>query len=398
MNHEVTVSIKDFQIIEKATLTFNKGLNCIIGPSNNGKSAIFRAIMSLLYNEPGTNRIREGCNSYAVGLQMNGSTVLFQKGTKESVYKINGVVYQKPGRVQLEEVGEATGIKELNLNGKNEQLNFWYQMEKPFLLDRSETDLFRFIVDSGKDNRTTLALKDMVSDRQSKNAEVIQLEGRIAQIEDSLKTYDEELASSEYKLSVCNKLIELGPKIKQLDHIKKLIDDLESTGKELEETKHKLETYNRVLGNLNSKMGTLEELTAKTGVYKTLLDNAESYKEELEKQTLKLEKLNSYLKLDYGKGIERIINMNLLVSSLDTIKSKVKEIDTKLKVFSKYDNIKKDDISRVIDMNLLISKLLVMKNSYNNIEVDINSVKSELEDVAKKLKEFSICPLCGRPF
>ena len=397
MNNEVTVSIKDFQIIEKATLIFNKGLNCIIGPSNNGKSAIFRAIMSLLYNEPGTNRIREGCSSYAVGLQMNGSTVLFQKGTKESIYKINGIVYQKPGRVQLEEVAEATGIKELNLNGRNEQLNFWYQMEKPFLLDRSETDLFRFIVDSGKDNRTTLALKDMVSDRQTKNAEIIQLEGRIAQLEDDLKTYEEQLATSEYKISVCNKIIELGPKIKQLELMEKLCKDLETTGKELKETESKLEIYNRVLGNLNSKMGMLEELTAKTEVYKTILNNITLYKEDLNRHTNKLEKLNNYLKLDYGKNIEKVINMNILLSSLGSIRFQIENLDSKLMVFNKYSEVNKDNIDRVINMNLLISKFEVMKNSYNNIETEIEANKKDLDLVKEALGQFKICPLCNRP-
>lgn len=397
MNNEVTVSIKDFQIIEKATLTFNKGLNCIIGPSNNGKSAIFRAIMSLLYNEPGTNRIREGCSSYAVGLQMNGNTVLFQKGTKESIYKINGTIYQKPGRVQLEEVAEATGIKELNLNGRNEQLNFWYQMEKPFLLDRSETDLFRFIVDSGKDNRTTLALKDMVSDRQTKNAEVIQLEGRIAQLEDDLKTYEEQLATSEYKISVCNRIIELGPKIKQLDLMEKLCNDLESINKELKETESKLEIYNRILGNLNSKMGMLEELTAKTEVYRTILNNITTYKEDLDKHTNKLEKLNDYLKLDYGKNIERVINMNMLLSSLGSINFQIEGIDNKLSVFNKYSEVNKDNIDRVINMNLLISKFEVMKNSYNNIETEIEANKKDLDLVKEALGQFKICPLCNRP-
>lgn len=397
MNNEVTVSIKDFQIIEKATLTFNRGLNCIIGPSNNGKSAIFRAIMSLLYNEPGTNRIREGCSSYAVGLQMNGSTVLFQKGTKESIYKINGTVYQKPGRVQLEEVAEATGIKELNLNGRNEQLNFWYQMEKPFLLDRSETDLFRFIVDSGKDNRTTLALKDMVSDKQTKNAEIVQLEGRIAQLEDDLKTYEEQLATSEYKISICNKIIELGPKIKQLELMEKLYKDLENTGKELKETESKLEIYNRVLGNLNSKMGMLEELTAKTEVYKTILNNITLYKEDLDRHTNKLEKLNNYLKLDYGKSIEKVINMNMLLSSLGSIRFQIENLDNKLKVFSRYSEVNKDNIDRVINMNLLISKFEVMKNSYNNIEAEIEANKKDLYLVKEALGQFKICPLCNRP-
>ena len=41
-------SIKDFQIIKKATLEFTPGLNVIIGPSNNGKTSILKAIKAAL--------------------------------------------------------------------------------------------------------------------------------------------------------------------------------------------------------------------------------------------------------------------------------------------------------------------------------------------------------------
>ena len=45
-NHykNMQVQIKDYQIIKKAALEFIPGLNVIIGPSNNGKSSILKAI------------------------------------------------------------------------------------------------------------------------------------------------------------------------------------------------------------------------------------------------------------------------------------------------------------------------------------------------------------------
>ena len=64
MNNEFEVSIKDFQIIQNANLTFQRGLNCLIGQSNNGKSAILRAIKAAIYNYPGTTSVRLGCNNY----------------------------------------------------------------------------------------------------------------------------------------------------------------------------------------------------------------------------------------------------------------------------------------------------------------------------------------------
>ena len=105
----INLSVKDFQIIKNASLTFGPGLNAIIGQSNNGKSALFRAAKSCIYNEPGTTSIRNGCSSYAVGLQMNGHTVIYQKG-KESIYKIDGNVFQKVGRTQLPEVAGSLNI------------------------------------------------------------------------------------------------------------------------------------------------------------------------------------------------------------------------------------------------------------------------------------------------
>ena len=181
-NNDMQVSIKDFQIIKKASLTFSPGLTAIIGQSNNGKSAIFRAIKSCIYNEPGTNSVRNGCSSYAVGISMNNHTVICQKGNG-NLYKIDGQIYQKVGRTQLPEVADLLNIKQLNINNSNEQLNFWDQMEKPFLLDRSETDLFRFIVDTGKDNNITSALKTLTSDRQGLTKEITKIEGMLEQAE-----------------------------------------------------------------------------------------------------------------------------------------------------------------------------------------------------------------------
>ena len=196
--NSVNLSVKDFQIVKNANLSFLPGLNCIIGQSNNGKSALMRAAKACIYNTPGTTNVRLGCNNFAVGLQMNGHTVILQKGTN-SIYKVDNEVYGKIGRTQLDEVAKATGIKELQINGSNEDINFWDQMEKPFLLDRSETELFRFIVDSGKDNNVTTALKSITQDRQQITKDITLTEGKIRAIEDNIARQEEELKDSDKK-------------------------------------------------------------------------------------------------------------------------------------------------------------------------------------------------------
>lgn len=397
MNNGVTVSIKNFQIIESATLNFEKGLNCIIGPSNNGKSAIFRAIKSLIYNEPGTDRIRKGANSYAVGMQINNNIILFQKGLKESLYKINGVVYEKPGRTQLEEVANATGIKELNLNGKNEQLNFWYQMEKPFLLDRSETDLFRFIVDSGKDNRTTLALKDMVSDKQAKGTELNLLEGRIAQLDADLESYTRQLDNSEYKLSVCNKIIEFGPLIGRLNEMTRLIGIIKECREQMSKVNSEIELYNRVLGSLHNSFGLLEESMAKTKVYETILNNIEDYGSRLNSINTELDAVDRYLNSKYADKIERVLKLELVYLRLSGLRKEIVNLDNQIERYNQYKGIDESIIKKLVDMDMLITKFKLMKNSYNNIEADLNNYTTELEMTREELKSFKVCPLCNRP-
>ena len=92
MNNQINLSVKDYQIIKNANLSFLPGLNCIIGQSNNGKSALMRASKACIYNEAGTTSVRTGCSNYAVGIQMNGHTVILQKGAN-SLYKIDNELF-----------------------------------------------------------------------------------------------------------------------------------------------------------------------------------------------------------------------------------------------------------------------------------------------------------------
>ncbi len=64
--NNMDISIKNYQIISKAELSFIPGLNVIVGPSNNGKSSILKGIKALLYTVPGTSPIKQGETSYII--------------------------------------------------------------------------------------------------------------------------------------------------------------------------------------------------------------------------------------------------------------------------------------------------------------------------------------------
>ena len=193
MNKNLQVQIKDYQIIKKMSLEFVPGLNVIVGPSNNGKSSILKAIKATTFTIPGTSPIRFGQSNYTVGIQYNGHIIILQKGLKESVYVVDGEKYSKFGQTTPEIVANSLNIKELVLNGNKEQLNFWDQMNYPFLLDKTGVEMFRFIVDSGENDKLSDVLKSMVSDRQNLNKTIDMIQGSINAVDLEIDSYKEEL-------------------------------------------------------------------------------------------------------------------------------------------------------------------------------------------------------------
>ena len=233
------VQIKDYQIIKKASLEFIPGLNVIVGPSNNGKSSLLKAIKSSLYTTPGTTPIRAGQTSYAVGISYNNHTVILQKGMKESVYMVDGEKYTKFGTTTPEAVSNALNIKELTLNGNKEQLNFWDQMNYPFLLDKSAVELFRFIIDSGDNDQISKALKSMVSDRQGLSKEIDQLQGSINTVDQDIELLEKNIEQAGPILEACTKVLELQVQVAKLNRLKEIKNQLQLIESQKTELKDK---------------------------------------------------------------------------------------------------------------------------------------------------------------
>lgn len=392
--NSVNLSVKDFQIIKNANLSFLPGLNCIIGQSNNGKSALMRAAKACIYNEPGTTSVRLGCNNFAVGLQMNGHTVILQKGTN-SIYKVDNEVYGKIGRTQLDEVAKALGIKQLNINGSNEEINFWDQMEKPFLLDRSETELFRFIVDSGKDNNITTALKTITQDRQQLSRDITVTEGKIQAIEDTIKRQEEELKDSENQLNVCMKVIELGPKIKRVQEITNLKDKTISDGKNLSENlsiKTKLDT---VLTNVYSRLEVINNYTKKVDLVNNLKDRINNSQNSINELQNKLSSIASLEVPDLNNKVDKYKLLSDLITKTRSTSDAIQELNNK--VFPTFSDDFNQKLKQFETLSTLVTNISSKKEQINTLELSIKDIKKEIKQVDKEIKEVGICPTCGQP-
>ena len=158
-------SIKNYQIIKDADLEFLPGITAIVGSSNNGKSSIIRAIEAAINNKGGNSFINYDADSCEVEIEDSGHIIKWQKHKKQgkSFYEIDGKILNKIGQKQLDEVGILLNMPEIEVNTDRFRLNFWKQMNFPFLVGKTSYQLFDFISKSNE--------QELISELQDKSAE-----------------------------------------------------------------------------------------------------------------------------------------------------------------------------------------------------------------------------------
>jgi len=164
-----SIKIKNFQSLLDADLVLDDGLTVVTGATNNGKSAIVRAVDAAVFNNGNDEEIKAGTDSFSVYLSNGEHSVEYIRRIKgrtdKTTYQFdNGEVQQKVGRTQLPEMEKFFNIREVRLqNNQKAMLNFWYQNEKPFLMDKTAGQLYEFLSVSSSEKYLSV-LKTMNSD------------------------------------------------------------------------------------------------------------------------------------------------------------------------------------------------------------------------------------------
>lgn len=386
------VSVKDFQIVKSASLEFVPGLTAILGESNNGKSALFRAIKSCIYNEPGTTNVRVGCKNYMVGIEHKGHKVILQKG-ENSLYLIDGKQYNKIGRTQVPEVAEALGISALNINDNTEKINFWDQMEKPFLLDRNSSDLFRFIVDSGEDDNLNTTLRSMVTDKNSLNTEKNLKEGSINTLKEQIKNMDELLAGSEDKIKLCENIISFGPMTSKLVTTKTTITNINNTTNTIRETTNNITNRTEIKRELESKLNTISYNISKKAQITEAVTKYTNTSNTLDKLTTQTKD-----KVDF-KAVTAMLEKNItLKTKLADIIAKVsqtQQIINNTKVNRIELSVNQDKINKLSTLQSVTERIQRLQHSVSNIVDEIHKLQQDIKPTLEEYNAIKICPYCG---
>jgi exonuclease SbcC len=239
LNKIQRVKITNFQSHEDTILSFDDGLNVITGPSDQGKSAIIRAIKWALYNEPrGTEFIRNGTAGAKVDIEFsNGFRIVRERTKSRNRYTVitsdgSDTVFEGFGSEVPEEVVKAHGMPKVMLDRDYiSSLNISEQIEGPFLLSEPGSIRAKAIGRFTGLHIIDRAVRDCIVDIRRENQSRERLLKDAESVDNALEKYND------------------------LDLIKNKIDTLDQSLNKLDGLINKMKR----LGALNKKLYNLKE-------------------------------------------------------------------------------------------------------------------------------------------
>ncbi len=411
------VILNNFQSHAHTEVDLGSGLNAFTGSSDCGKTAIFRAIRWVLYNDPkGSDFIRTGTKKCSVTLEFSDGTKITRERTSSgagsySIYDpVQGAVTDYKGfanNVPVE-VFNAHQMPKTRLTKDLEiSLNLATQLEGPFLLSETAgvraTAIGRLtgvhIVDA--------AIRDIGREIINGNSYVKSQEKQLESVEEKLKGF-EDLTELESRINMSN-LILTG-----LDMLEKRVQDFELLQKDISTVR----TKTLELATIYSHYAHVKKTPVLIREAETTLIHLETMqdlKSKLSKNTEEHISIESEMKMipkyDAAKiqeGIEVLKHLNeleLIQRNLGTVQFGIFTLANDLKLAKSEDAMLS---SRIPEIKQLIDRLKDLESLNDAVHVNKQMIKSEeskldqqtelydqsLTDYKAMLLEAGECPTC----
>lgn len=426
------VVLKNFQSHEDTTLYFDKGLNIIVGESNNGKTAILRAIMWAIDNEPlGTDFIMAGKDECSVSVYFDDGTSIKRSRTRKDTGEYEIYYHDENGKLQCGqykgftfavpvEVANVHQMPKVNITKDIEtHLNVLSQLDPPFLITESPmvkaSAIGRItgthILDSGvkQSNKTIQSNKKTIKVHNDtlveKNNELNKLQDP-ALLESFFKHHQ---AIVNYINSKYNRILKINEHYNKICLQDKIID---STKASYEEKK----AMAKLLPFANSAREKVERCLK----INSLLDNYGCIDKRIYMTEEDIERCNMLMKVQVigkqaGVHLFNVIQLSEGFKKVNFISDSILETSDKatsgkefahhIESIIAYCNILHGFISKVKPKLDLIDELSVkeqtLKAELSSHKKFIKTLKTSITKTTKEQNKYvldnGICPCCGQP-
>lgn len=436
MSDKITVDIKDFQSLKKAYIELTPGITVITGATNNGKSAIIRAIDSALFNLGDDAMVRGGQRYYGIKISNDSHTMLMARDNvgknEKTAYQFDdGTVQKKVGRGQLEEVSRMFNIREVKMNnGTKMKINFWYQNDKPFLMDKTAGQLYEFLSLSSCDNYARV-LKSLGSDVRSINSDINTLTTEINTYKSLINDKKDFLSKNGGFDLVYQEALDVDAMGDLHSNTSIILDDIDTyirSVQRLNGLKSKLDDKISAIdmGTIRSLYFDINSINSKVDELCDLL----SYIDDINRSISRLSDMHRDLHQTIEDSNSSITEFSLLLgdaekisSDFDRISVVMVDVDTNAKYVDSL-NIRHKDIlnSMCVDTDKISSDIDTLDSfsseviSCENCLVDVDTAKGVLDSYVQRVndlktkvsesnaefeqlkKDIGYCPYCRREF
>lgn len=192
------VMLENFQCHRQTEIVLAPTVTVLIGESDQGKSAVVRALRWLFFNKPqGADFLRVGADRCRVAVEFeDGLTIVRERRGKTNRFEVlqqgrEPYVEEGFGREVPEAVQELTEIRPLKLEGASFELHVAHQLDPPFLLKETPAVRARAVghlsgthLFDAADKRAARKLAELTRQRRELEDRVGHLQARMEEFND----------------------------------------------------------------------------------------------------------------------------------------------------------------------------------------------------------------------
>lgn len=336
------IEITNFQKWKHLSIDFTDGVNCIIAPTDSGKSAIIRAILWVVFNKNYKNLRRKDKNnevsastSVKLTIEHENETFIVERyvDNKTSYYKFNDEVFKALNKKVPDKIQKLFSVSDINVQT---------QFDPPFLITSTSGDISKLI-------NEMIGLEEMDNMEQHVNSEM-----KACLSEE--KNLEAIISNIQYDLSSFVSLSDFESDYNKASSLYQKIADNDQELRKIALNVSNIASINSTLSLIRTKTQEEECLYSIGAMLKSVQEN----KEQLDR----LRKLTTILSQK---------NITIPDSSfLDEKYNKLKQVVTT-----------KNTIQKLVDHIAAINK-------------DMKVCSERLKLTEDVLSEIKVCPTCGR--
>lgn len=365
-----TIELFNFMNHVNTKIDLADGINLVTGSSDNGKSAIMRALYSVLLDKHDSGWIRDGEKEYTVKITfVNGDTFERTKGKKNVLsmtpYGGETKTAQSYGKDMPEDYKKFIGYIPETSDGP---LPFSLQKKDVFLVDKKELSL-------GQEISVLLQVDDLEKGATNLKKEITKFNSQTKDLQaekQKIETDLEQFADLDRKLELVKSLDEIISVHKELSdvmHRKQLtLSTCRDIYNEAQNITSKLKQVKNVYKLLASELLEIENQQSIVDEKKSIIDDAISIVERMEEIEKDKIVANEFVNGVLGQTVTQIVETDTIITNKRNMLDEVFSIDEETQ-----------SIDGFID---------TLKSEIENYDREINTL------IEKQKTSTSVCPTC----